>query len=75
MTDYQKEVLDIINKLNLKYKENYKNDILILLHKFLTDTLTVDDFQDVCYSKGIDDILEDYYELVSKFEDLDEEDI
>ena len=74
MTQYQKEVIDIINKLNLEYKENYKNDILILLHKFLNDNLSLDDFQDVCYTKGID-ILEDYYDLVDTFEDDNEEDI
>lgn len=64
-----------LEKLNKFFLESYKHDMSILFYKFMTDTLNLEDFEDLCEPKGIN-ILDEYYKCVAMMdlEDDNEDD-
>lgn len=73
MNTQQKEWLKELETLNNHFKESYKKDMMSLMHRFITDSLVLEDFIELCEYRGIDSVLEDYYSCVMILDD--EEDL
>lgn len=70
----QKEMLDIIKKLNLQYQKQTEYWLQQIYHLVLHDRITLNDVCDIGERYGLD-IESSYNELMDTFEDYDEEDV
>lgn len=71
MTEYQTEVLKIINDLNKAYNETLEDYLVGIYHKVLNDSITLDDVCDIGEKHGLD-IENEYNQRVSQLEDEDD---
>ena len=75
MNTDQKKFLDQLYKVNQQYQQETLYNLLSLYHKFLHDTLTLEDFQEIASRHGID-IFKEYDIVMERVEDsIDPEDM